>query len=69
MAPKIIRKRQNGARETPSLRLENLEECLSAIPSILVGVSLEGEILHWNRASETAFGVTAKEVLDRKSVV
>lgn len=39
------------------------EQILAAIPSILIGVSSEGRIAHWNSVAESTFGISTARVL------
>lgn len=41
------------------------EQCLFAIHSVLIGLSLDGRITYWNRTAETLFGVGAQRVLNQ----
>jgi PAS domain S-box-containing protein len=44
----------------------NINNLLSSIPSILIGISLDNTITHWNKAAEDTFGFEASEVLGHK---
>ena len=40
-------------------------QLLEAISSILIGISPDGLVTHWNRVAETTFGVTAEQAVKR----
>ena len=41
------------------------EKLLTSLPSILIGVNLNGLITHWNAVAESTFGISASEALNR----
>ncbi len=56
------RKRSEGALKKVHSQTEQL---LSSITSILIGVSSEGLIRHWNVVAENTFGIASSEILNR----
>jgi PAS domain S-box-containing protein len=47
------------------LAAEQLRQLLSSMPSIIIGINSEDEIFQWNTAAETAFGITAGQIMGR----
>jgi PAS domain S-box-containing protein len=41
------------------------EKLLASLPSILIGVSPQGRITHWNAVAETTFGLSESDVINR----
>jgi PAS domain S-box-containing protein len=42
-----------------------MEQLLASIPSILIGLTSEGLVSHWNRVAQSVFGIGASEILGR----
>src|SRR5690606_29140301 len=40
-----------------------LHNILNAMPSVIIGVTYEGTVTHWNTAAEITTGISAKEAL------
>lgn len=43
-----------------------LQSIINSMPSIIIGVTSDGEVTHWNAAAENTFEIFSNEALDRK---
>lgn len=43
-----------------------LQSMINSMPSIIIGVTANGEVTHWNAAAENTFEIFSNEALDRK---
>ena len=59
--------RQRAEEEVRKVHAQT-EKLLASIPSILIGVSAEGLVTHWNAVAEATFGVAPAEVMSRPLV-
>lgn len=57
--------RKRVEEELRSAHTQN-EQLLSSIPSILIGVSPDGGITHWNDVAESVFGIAKAQILHRR---
>ena len=58
--------RRRAASERQLRRLRNLlANTLDSMPSVIVGVSPDGQVTHWNSHAATATGVSAREAVGR----
>ena len=59
-----MKKSQQGLEDFEKAYIQN-EQILFSIPSILIGISPEGFVSHWNSTAESAFGIPAGEILNQ----
>lgn len=64
LVDEVARHEQTG-RQLRETKLY-LQSMINSMPSIIIGVTANGEVTHWNAAAENTFEIFSNEALDRK---
>jgi PAS domain S-box-containing protein len=56
-------KKRKKAKRTVKQAHHEIEHLISSLPTILIGLSLENEIIHWNTVAEKVFATPASDAL------